>query len=175
MSFAGRPGDMGRVAGGGGGLESRFRHDQYSGRLTSRAKARSARICVHIYICMYFFFFFYDCYVCFFLVFYAFALFHFFSFSFSFCKQPALTHRPLFFNATQLLRACTRMSSRDLGRRRACRGTRRFDQVQQRMARYMRLDGEMLEQRSGRWSAEAAGKRWLKEEGGGSRRKGATN
>lgn len=89
--------------------------------------------------------------MCFFLVFYAFALFHFFSFSsFSFCKQPALTHWPLFFNATQLLRACTRMSSRDLGRRRAaCRGTRRFDQVQQRMARYMRLDGEMLEQRSG--------------------------
>lgn len=53
----------GAGVGGGEGLESRFRHDQYSGRLTSRAKARSARIWIHIYICMYFFFFFYYCYV----------------------------------------------------------------------------------------------------------------
>lgn len=49
-----------------------------------------------------------------------------------FCKQHVPMHCPLFSNATRLCICAFVLHSCDLGRRGACRGTPRFDQVEQR-------------------------------------------
>lgn len=109
VSFPGRPGDMGGVCGGRGGLAFVMINIQADSHLEPRQALPGFGF---IYI-------------------YKFKVFcilrarsvHFFSL-FLHCKKPLLMHCPRFSTPPIFACArCTRTSSRDLGRRGACRGT----------------------------------------------------